>query len=66
MTIPVYLNGTFHKVQAGTVKNLLMELELTGRLAVEINRSLVPRSCFDSHTIRSYDNIEIVRAVGGG
>jgi sulfur carrier protein len=36
------------------------------RLAIEVNREIVPRSTFDSHRFKSGDQIEIVRAIGGG
>lgn len=36
------------------------------RLAIEVNREIVPRSCFDSHRFAPGDQIEIVRAIGGG
>lgn len=36
------------------------------RLAVEINREIVPRSTFASHLLQPGDQIEIVRAIGGG
>lgn len=36
------------------------------RLAVEVNREIVPRSTYATHYIRHGDQVEIVRAVGGG
>ncbi len=36
------------------------------RLAIEVNREIVPRSTFDSHRLQPGDQIEIVRAIGGG
>ena len=36
------------------------------RLAIEVNREIVPRSTFESHRFKSGDQIEIVRAIGGG
>ncbi|MGB5178302.1 MAG: sulfur carrier protein ThiS, partial [Gammaproteobacteria bacterium] len=50
-----------------SASQLLQDLGLTGkRLALEINREIVPRSTFDSHIIQPGDRIEIVRAIGGG
>lgn len=49
-----------------TVSELLDRLALTGRLAVEINRQIVPRSEFDSRRVKEGDSVEIVRAIGGG
>ena len=36
------------------------------RLALEVNREIVPRSMFDSHIIQPGDQVEIVHAIGGG
>ncbi|OGT83034.1 MAG: thiamine biosynthesis protein ThiS [Gammaproteobacteria bacterium RIFCSPLOWO2_12_FULL_52_10] len=49
-----------------TVANLLKQLELTGRIAVELNKQIVPRSEFESRLINNGDMIEIVHAIGGG
>jgi sulfur carrier protein len=50
-----------------SASELLHALGLTGkRLALEINREIVPRSTFDSHIIQPDDRIEIVHAIGGG
>jgi sulfur carrier protein len=49
-----------------TVGGLLGELQLEGRIAVEINKEIVPRSEFDRFPVREGDVIEIVRAIGGG
>ncbi|MCF7991769.1 MAG: sulfur carrier protein ThiS [Thiohalocapsa sp.] len=50
-----------------SMTGLIEHLQLTGqRLAVEINRELVPRSRFDDHRLRADDSVEIIHAVGGG
>ena len=50
-----------------SASQLLHDLGLTGkRLALEINREIVPRSTFDRHMIQPGDRIEIVHAIGGG
>ncbi len=36
------------------------------RLAMEVNEEIVPRSQFASHNFTAGDQIEIVRAIGGG
>ena len=48
------------------VTELLEQLGLNGRLAVEINQQIIPRSQFETHQILAGDKIEIVHAVGGG
>jgi sulfur carrier protein len=48
------------------IVQLLSKLELSGRLAVEVNQDLIPRSLFSTYEIESGDNVEIVEAIGGG
>lgn len=49
-----------------TVAGLIKYLKIDGRIAVEVNRAIVPRSQFDEFKINNGDVIEIVRAIGGG
>jgi len=37
-----------------------------GRIAMEVNREIVPRSSYDTHQFKADDVVEIVHAVGGG
>lgn len=64
----ISLNGDEHDVPAGTTAARLLEsLELTGkRVAVEINKDIVPRGRLDGLTIQPGDRVEIVHAIGGG
>jgi sulfur carrier protein len=66
--IGVRVNGEEREVRAGaTVAELLGELGLAGRrVAVAVNRSVVPRAALASRTIAPGDRIEILEAVGGG
>lgn len=53
--------------QPCTIRELLRDLELDGqRVAVAVNRDVVPRSLFDSHALTAGDRVEILEAVGGG
>ncbi|MEX2353938.1 MAG: sulfur carrier protein ThiS [Gammaproteobacteria bacterium] len=52
--------------QSVTVADVLREMEIEGRVAVEINREILPRSRFEQHQINSGDVVEIVHAIGGG
>lgn len=36
------------------------------KIAMEVNREIVPRSQYDVFTLNENDQIEIVRAIGGG
>jgi sulfur carrier protein len=49
-----------------TVAGLIELLDIEGRIAVEVNREIVPRSQFKQFTINDGDIIEIVHAIGGG
>lgn len=50
-----------------TAEQLVALLDLTGkRLAMEVNRDIVPRSAYASHRLREGDEVEIVHAIGGG
>lgn len=49
-----------------TVSNLITRLQLEGKIAVEINREILPRSQYSEHIIQDGDIIEIVHAIGGG
>jgi thiamine biosynthesis protein ThiS len=50
-----------------TVRQLLGTLDLDGRrVAVAVNRDVVPRSSFETHLLVDGDRIEILEAVGGG
>lgn len=61
------INGTPTSLpEAATVSDLIASLELQGRIAVEINRQIVPRSAFDQRQLTEGDEVEIVAAVGGG
>lgn len=63
----VILNGDKLTLdQPCTVRELLDKLELSGRIAVELNHQIVPRSEFANRIINDGDRIEIVRAIGGG
>ena len=49
------------------VRDLLDQLQLgTGRVAVEVNKQLVPRAQHVDHVCTNDDRIEIAPLVGGG
>ena len=64
----IALNGEEREVAPAT--SLLELLEATGhaqrRIAVEVNREIVPRSRYAEHVLAQDDRIEIVHAIGGG
>ena len=64
----IQLNGENHEIaDNSTAKDLIEQLGLTGkRLAMELNREIVPRSAYPTTPLKPGDEIEIVRAIGGG
>ncbi|MEA3639279.1 MAG: sulfur carrier protein ThiS [Lamprobacter sp.] len=64
----IQVNGTPTKVpDALSMSGLIEQLGLTDRrLAVEVNRELIPRSRFAEHQLKEGDAVEIIHAVGGG
>jgi sulfur carrier protein len=65
----IYVNGDLRDFSSSTlsVQDLLRLLELEHkRIAVELNKQLVPRSQFTNTPLSAQDRIEIIHAVGGG
>ncbi len=63
----VLLNGDPHSVaQNSTIENLIDNLKLEGKFAIEINQNIIPRSEFTGTQLHAGDKIEIVQAIGGG
>ena len=64
----ITLNGSSREVPDNlSASELILSLGLANRrLALEINREIVPRSTFESHIIQPDDRVEIVHAIGGG
>jgi len=64
----ILVNGRTHEAAEGTtVEGLLAELGLgSGPCAVEVDRTLVPKSRHAEHALRDGAHVEIVTLVGGG
>lgn len=64
----ILVNGEAQQCAADcNVQLLLLQLGMGGgRIAVEINGEIVPRSTFAEHRLQAGDRIEIVQAIGGG
>jgi sulfur carrier protein len=64
----ISVNGDPHQVPEGcTVERLLGMLDMRDRrIAVAINRGIVPRTQRAAHVIENGDRVEILEAVGGG
>ncbi len=67
MVIKITVNGDQHTVPDNcTLKDLLQLLEVEGRLAVDVNGEIIPRSTHSDHRLVENDRVEIVHAIGGG
>ncbi len=64
----ILVNGEPHALpEGGALSALIRALGLEGkRVAVAINREVVPRSQHASQIIAAGDRVEILEAVGGG
>jgi thiamine biosynthesis protein ThiS len=67
-TLPILVNGETREISPGlSVSDLLGALGLTDRrVAVAVNRAVVPRSSYAQCALASGDRVEILEAVGGG
>ena len=67
-SVPIELNGEPREVAApASVASLLDSLGLAEqRVAVAVNRTVIPRSRYAGHALTAGDRIEILEAVGGG
>ena len=66
--IGLRVNGEAHELAAGaSLAELIEEIGLRGRrLAVAVNRDVVPRSRYAERKLAEGDRVEILEAVGGG
>ena len=64
----ITVNGESRSLESEASLGQLLEiLGLNGkRIAVEVNRDIVPRSDYDNFQLSDKDSIEIVNAIGGG
>ena len=64
----IILNGEpFTAESPLTVAGLVQQLGLTGkRVAVEVNKEIVPKSQHGQHQLQDEDKVEVVAAIGGG
>jgi sulfur carrier protein len=64
----IFLNGEPHEVDTQTTLHGLLDSAgfIGRRIAVEINREIVPRSVHAERLLHDGDRVEIVHALGGG
>jgi sulfur carrier protein len=66
--IIIHVNGEMREAPAGTtVRGLLEQLGLNaGRVAVEYNLHILPKTSWEETRVAPGDKLEIVQFVGGG
>ena len=65
--IEIVVNGEPRTLAPCHIDGLVDALGLAGRrIAVAVNREVVPRSQFTSRALAAGDRVEILQAVGGG
>jgi len=64
----IYVNGeTRQYTEASRVADVLADLGLTGKkIAVELNKEILPFTQYETHLLQREDRLEIVHAIGGG
>ena len=63
----IFVNGEAREVAHGTtLASLIGTLGIRGRIAVEIDGEIVPRSSHAERLLRAGERVEIVHAIGGG
>jgi len=63
----ITINGEIKSFnEPATVADILREMHIQGRIAVELNLEILPRSQFDQYQVCNGDVLEIVHAIGGG
>ena len=61
------INGESRDVADGTVRELLLALGIDPtRVAVELNRDILPKAEYGNKVLQDGDVVEIVQFVGGG
>jgi thiamine biosynthesis protein ThiS len=66
--IEIQLNGQIHKLETSlSIEQLLNKLSINKKkVAVELNKSVVPKQKYSSIKIANQDVVEIVTFIGGG
>ncbi|PRC91605.1 sulfur carrier protein ThiS [Solimicrobium silvestre] len=64
----IILNGAAHQLtEQQSVAELVAALNLTQQaIAVAVNRSIIARPNWGQHQLQAQDQVDVVRAIGGG
>jgi thiamine biosynthesis protein ThiS len=67
ISMKLTINGEAKEIAVGSVAELVAHLGMKAdRVAIELNREIVPRDRWASTSLRDGDKLEIVHFVGGG
>lgn len=65
--VAITINGESREIAEGTtISDIVTDMRIAGRYAVELNEEIVPKSHHDNHLLKANDQLEIVQAIGGG
>ena len=64
----IQLNGELRSLSPETdLHSLIAELQLGNQaIAVAVNRQVISRTQWQQHTLQAGDQVDVVRAIGGG
>ena len=64
----IIVNGSQHDCAPDeSIPGLLLSLEMQDKkIALEINKEVIPKGEYDSYSLNEGDIIEIIQAIGGG
>ncbi len=64
----IILNGAAHQLsKQQSVAELVADLELSQQMiAVAVNRNIIARHHWHEHQLQAHDQVDVVRAIGGG
>ncbi|MBR7800912.1 sulfur carrier protein ThiS [Undibacterium fentianense] len=64
----IQLNGELRVLQSETdLHSLITELQLDNQaIAVAVNRQVIRRALWQRHILQAGDQVDVVRAIGGG
>ncbi|MEX0284111.1 MAG: sulfur carrier protein ThiS [Paracoccaceae bacterium] len=62
----ITLNGEPRDVAASTLAELLVECELSGRVATAVNEAFVPAGLRAGHALAEGDRVEVLAPMQGG
>jgi sulfur carrier protein len=68
--LAIVLNGQAHSfdlTQGQHLAALVNSLSLTNQaIAVAVNRQVIPRAQWENYEMQEHDQVDVVRAIGGG